>query len=124
MASSEVITSTMDSDGLRPLIVADLGPSVMTTAAVGLIMLLGILTFKKAVSETFLPGIPELKGFPFLGAVPLYFKLGAPQLLDKLMEAGSGGISYANLVQNTLISVHSPALAKEVLNYPEEIASR
>lgn len=114
----------MDSDGLRPLLVADPGPSVMTTAAVGLIMLLGILTCKTIVFETILPGIPELKGVPFLGAVPLYLKMGAPQLLEKLMAVGAGGISYANLVQSTLISVHSPALVKEVLNYPEEIASR
>ena len=114
----------MDSDGLRPLMVADPGPSIITTAAVGLIMLLGILTYKTVVFETILPEIPELKGVPLLGAVPLYFKIGAPQLLEKLMAVGSGGISYANLVKSTLISVHSPALAKEVLNYSEEIASR
>ena len=124
MASPDAIISTINSDGLRPLIVAGPGPSLMTTAAVGLIMLLGILTFKMIAFETVLPGIPELKGVPFLGAVPLYFKLGAPQLLEKLVAAGPGGISYANLVKSTMISIHSPALAKEVSIYPEEIASR
>ena len=103
---------------------ADMGPSIVITAAVGLIMLLGFLTFKTVVSEDILPGIPELKGIPVLGAVPLYFSLGAPQLLEKLIAAGSSGISYANLVRSTLVSVHDPALVKEVLSYPEEVASR
>ena len=102
----------------------DMGPSIVTTAAVGLIMLLGFLTFKTVASEHILPGFPELKGIPVLGAVPLYFSLGAPQLLEKLIAVGSGGISYANLVKSTLVSVHDPALVKEVLSYPEEVASR
>ena len=116
--------STMDPDSLRTLMMTDMGPSIVTTAAVGLIMLLGFLTFKTVASEHIIPGIPELKGIPVLGAVPLYFSLGAPQLLEKLIACGSDGISYANLVKSTLVSVHDPALVKEVLSYPEEVASR
>ncbi|KAG6986587.1 hypothetical protein G7Y79_00077g099790 [Physcia stellaris] len=114
----------MDPDSLHTLMMTDMGPSIITTAAVGLIMLLGFLTFKTVASEHIIPGIPELKGIPVLGAVPLYFSLGAPQLLEKLIAIGSDGISYANLVKSTLVSVHDPALVKEVLSYPEEVASR
>ena len=117
-------TSTMDPDSLHTLMMTDIGPSIITTAAVGFIMLLGFLTFKTVASEHIIPGIPELKGIPVLGAVPLYLSLGAPQLLEKLIAIGSGGISYANLVKGTLVSVHDPALVKEVLSYPEDVASR
>lgn len=124
MAWSWTKTSTMIPDSLHTPTIADMGPSIVTSAAVGLIMLLGFLRFKTVASEHTLPGIPELKGVPILGAVPLYFTLGAPQLLKKLIAVGSSGISYANLIQSTLVSVHDPVLAKQVLSYPKKIASK
>ncbi|KAI9773767.1 MAG: hypothetical protein M1839_002000 [Geoglossum umbratile] len=103
---------------------ADMSPSLVVTAAVGLLMLLGFLTFKSVSSDSVLPMVPQLKGVPILGAIPMYFKHGMPYLLDKLIAIGEDGISYANVVGGVLVSVHDPAMIREVLAYPEEIASR
>ena len=102
----------------------DMSPSIVLTAAAGLLMLLGLLTFKSVSSDTVLPGVPQLKGVPILGAMPIYLKHGMPQLLGKLIAIGDNGISYANVVNNVLVSVHDPAMVREVLAYPEQIASR
>lgn len=101
-----------------------ISPSIVVTAAVGLLMILGFVTFRSILSEKVLPGVPELKGVPILGAMPIYLKHGMPQLLSRLIAIGEDGISYANVVNNVLVSVHDPAMVKEVLSYPEEIASR
>lgn len=99
-------------------------PSIVVTAAVGLFMILGLVTFRSVLSEKILPGVPELKVVPFLGAMPIYLKHGMPQLLGRLIAIGEDGISYAKVVNNVLVSVHDPTMVKEVLSYPEEIASR
>ena len=103
---------------------ADVSPSIVVTATVGLLMLLGFLTFRAVSSDNVLPGDPEIKGDPILGAIPIYLKQGMPQLLGKLIALGENGISYANVVNNVLVSVHDPAMVREVLAYPEQIASR
>ncbi len=113
----------MAPDALHGFVV-DISPSIVVTATVGLLMLLGFLTFKSVSFENVLPGVPELKGVPVLGAMPIYLKYGMPQLLGKLIAIGDNGISYANVVNNVLVSVHDPAMVREVLAYPEEIASR
>lgn len=113
----------MTSDALHEL-VGDMNPSVAVTAAVGLLMLLGFLTFKSISSDHVLPGVPQLKGVPFLGAMPTYFMHGMPQLLGNLIAIGGDGISYAKVVNKVLVSLHDPAMLREVLAYPEEIASR
>lgn len=105
-------------------LIADMSASVVVTATIGLLTLLGFLTFKRASSDNVLPGVPELKGVPILGAMPIYLKYGMPRLLGKLIAIGNDGISYANIVNNVLVSVHDPAMVREVLSYPEEIASR
>lgn len=102
----------------------DISPSIIVTASFGLLMLLGILTFRSVSSDSILPGVPQLKGVPILGAMPIYLKHGMPQLLGKLIAIGDNGISYANVVNNVLVSVHDPAMVREVLAYPEDIASR
>ena len=104
----------------------DMGPSIVVTAAVGLLMLLGFLTFtfKSVSSDNVLPGVPALKSVPILGAMPIYLKHGMPHLLGKLIAIGDNGVSYASVVNNILVSVHDPAMVREVLAYPEEIASR
>jgi hypothetical protein len=104
--------------------VAYMSLSVVVTAAVGLLMLLSFLMFKSVSSGNVLPGVSELKGVPILGAMSIYLKHGMPQLLEKLTAIGVDGISYANVVNNVLVSVHDPAMVREVLAYPEEIASR
>ena len=99
-------------------------PSVLVTAAVGLLMLLSFITFKSKSLDDILSGVPEYKGIPFLGATPILLKHGMPHLLDKLIAIGEGGISYANVANNILISVHDPAMVREVLSYSTESASR
>lgn len=101
-----------------------INPSIVVTATVGLLMILGLVTFRSVLSEKILPGVPELKGVPILGAMPIYLKHGMPQLLGRLIAIGEDGISYAKVVNNVLVSVHDPAMVKEVLSYPEEVASR
>ncbi len=103
---------------------ADLSLSVIVTAAVGLLMFIGLLTFKSVSSDNVLPGVPKLEGVPILGAMPLYFKHGMPHLLGKLIAIGDDGISYANVANKILVSVHDPAMVREVLAFPGEIASR
>ncbi|KAH0562823.1 hypothetical protein GP486_002548 [Trichoglossum hirsutum] len=110
-------------DALNELVV-DISPSVVVTATVGLLVFMGFLTFKSVSSDNVLSGVPELKGVPVLGAVPMYLKYGMPQLVSRLITIGNDGISYANVVTNVLVSVHDPAMVREVLAYPEEIASR
>ena len=102
----------------------DISPSIVVTAAVRLLMLLGILTFRSVSSNDILPGAPEFKGVPILGGMLMYFKHGMPQLLGKLIAIGDDGISYVNVVNNVLVSVHDPAMVREVLAYPEQVASR
>ena len=103
---------------------ASVSPSIAVTAIFGLFMLLGLLAFKSVSPDKPLSGVPELKGVPVLGAMPIYLKHGMPQLLSRLIAIGQDGISYANVVNNVLVSVHDPAMVREVLSYPESIASR
>ena len=102
----------------------EMNPSIVVTSAVGLLMLLGFLTFKSMTSDGPLPGVPELKGVPIFGAMPIYLKYGMPKLLGKLIAIGEDGVSYANVVNNVLVSVHDPAMVREVHSYPDEVASR
>ena len=122
--STLVRAPIMISDDAQLKFGANVSPSVIVTAAVGLLMLLGFLTFKSVSFNDILPGVPEYKGLPVLGATPVLLKHGMPHLLEKLIAIGEGGISYANVVNNILISVHDPAMVREVLAYPTEIASR
>lgn len=87
-------------------------------------MLLGFLTFRSVSSDNALAGVPKIKGVPVLGALPMLLKHGMPQLLGKLIDIGDNGISYASVVNKTLVSVHDPAMIREVLAYPGDIASR
>ena len=114
----------MTPDALHELRMVDMVPSIVVTAAIGLLMLLGFLTFKSVSSDDVLPGVPALKSVPILGAMPIYLKYGMPHLLGKLIAIGDNGVSYASVVNNILVSVHDPSMVREVLAYPEEIASR
>ena len=103
---------------------ANMSPSVVVTAVVGLLMLLSFLTFKSKSFDDVLPGVPEYKGIPVLGALPVLLKHRMPYVLDKLIAIGECGISYSNVFNNVLVSVHDPAMVREVLAYPTDIASR
>ena len=103
---------------------ANMDSPIVVTAAIGLLMLVGFLTFKTVSSDDVLPGVPELKGVPIVGALPMYLKHGAPQLLGRLISLGDNGISYAKVGNRFLVSVHDPAMIREVLAYSGEVASR
>ena len=105
-------------------IMLGINPSVAVTAAFGLLLILGLFKWKLLSHDNVLPRVRELKGIPLLGAMPLYLKHGGAQFLSKLIAIGDNGISYANIAGIVLISVHDPAMARKVLAYPEEIASR
>lgn len=102
----------------------ELSPPVVMTAIIGVLMALGFITFKSVFNSNPLPGVPELKGMPIFGAMPMYLQSGMPYMLGKLIAIGSEGISYANIVGNVLVSVHDPAMVREVHAMPDEIASR
>ncbi|KAJ4986766.1 cytochrome P450 78A3 [Stagonosporopsis vannaccii] len=99
-------------------------PSFITKAVIGLLICLCILTLTSALSENVLPGVPRLKGYPVLGAIPIYFRDGMALMLETLTTLGDDGIAYAQVGNKTLVSVHDPVMAKEVLAFTDEIASR
>jgi hypothetical protein len=102
----------------------DMSTSVAVGAILGIFMLLGILTQRSITSDVTLPEVPKLKGHSIFGAIPIYFKHGAPQLLRNLIAIGLDGISYAKVGNEVLVSIHDPAMVREVLSFPDEIASR
>ena len=104
--------------------VTDMHPSVATTALLGLCMCLGLLTLTSAFSEGVLPGVPKLKGYPILGAIPIYFRDGMALMLETLTTLGDDGIAYAQVGNKTLVSVHDPVMVREVLAFTDKIASR
>ncbi|KAJ8109622.1 hypothetical protein OPT61_g7328 [Boeremia exigua] len=101
-----------------------MAPSVTVTAVLGLLMCLGILSLTSSLSEGLLPGVPKLKGYPIFGAIPVYFRDGMALMLETLTTIGEDGIAYAQVGNKTLVSVHDPVMAKEVLAFTDKIASR
>ena len=71
-----------------------------------------------------LPGVPELKGVPVLGVLPIYLIYYIPQILGKLVTIGVDGISYARIVNKVIISIQDPMMAQQILTFPNEVSSR
>ena len=115
-------SAMMDSNAFHENM-AEMRSLAIVTATVGF-MLLIFLALRLVLADNVAPGIPELKGMPILGVIPVYLRHGMPQLLNELIAIGEDGISYAHVVTDILVSVHDPAMVREVLAYPEEIASR
>lgn len=107
--------------GMSP---SNIGPSIIVSAFVGLLMVLGLVTIKSVSSRDVLPGVPEYKGVPLLGAMPTYLREDMPALLGKLIATGNEGTSYANIFGNVLVSCYDPAMVREVHAMPDEVASR
>jgi hypothetical protein len=104
--------------------ISGLGPLVTITSVFGILMCLGLLTFTSTASDSVLPDVPKLKGYPILGAIPVYFRDGMALMLETLTSLGDEGIAYAQVGNKTLVSVHDPVMAKEVLAFTDKIASR
>lgn len=98
--------------------------SLALTAVLLLLACLVILTLTSVLSQSVLPGVPRLNGYPVLGAIPIYFRDGMALMLETLTTLGDDGIAYAQVGNKTLVSVHDPIMAKEVLAFPDDIASR
>ena len=90
----------------------------------GLIMLVVIFISKSISGQNLLPGVPEYRNFPVFGPMLISLTQGMPELLGRMMAVGSERISYTNLLGNVVVSIHDPAMMREVLQYPDEIASR
>ncbi|KAM7185125.1 Cytochrome P450 [Naviculisporaceae sp. PSN 640] len=120
-----IITTLYDllRSGSTSFVVIKLGFILLTITS--LVIFTRLSSSKFAGARHVLPGVPELKGVPVLGALPMYLRKGIPHVIGRMIEiGGDGGIAYANVVSSVLVSVHEPALVKEVLGFPDEIASR
>ncbi|KAK4216798.1 putative cytochrome P450 [Rhypophila decipiens] len=103
--------------------VENLTPSAIMAASVGALVLL-VLANALVARSSILPGVPKLKGYPLVGSLPEYLAKGPAHLMGRLIDTGGEGISYANVAGSVVVSVHEPAMVKEVLSLPDEIASR
>lgn len=110
--------------GLLQEHMGDMVPSMAVTAVFGILMCLSLLTLTSAVPGGVLPGVPKLKGYPILGAFPIYFRDGMALMLETLTTLGDEGIAYAQVGNKTLVSVHEPIMAKEILAFTDKVASR
>jgi hypothetical protein len=102
----------------------DVSPSAIAMMILGVLFLSGLLATRYSLFEAALPGVPKLRGYPVVGAIPIYFRDGMSLMLETLTKIGEDGISYARVGNKTLVSVHDPAMVKEVLNIPDGVASR
>lgn len=123
----------MISDILRSVMAGQLNLPIMIVSSLGVLaMLFGLAipvsTRPKLVpsvsNRDVLPGVPQIKGYPIIGVLPLFLRKGASHLLSKLIQTGNQGISYASVAGNILVSVHDPTMVKEVLAFPDNVASR
>lgn len=117
----------------HPLKAGDPSVTVTMASSIGLLtmvfgltmLVLARLQLAYSVSKcSVLPGVPQLKGYPIIGALPLFLGNGAVYLLSRLVQIGDQGISYATVAGNILVSVHDPAMVKEVMALPDNVASR
>lgn len=120
----EALPSSINHDVVPMKFTFDKNDFRLSFATIGMLMLISVVVSRFISKKTVLPGVPEFKGVPILGTLPMYLAHGAPELLGKLVATGDDGISFANMMGTFVVSVHSPALTKEVLLCPEEIASR
>lgn len=121
-----IITSlySLLTSGAQPIVILKLGLALVIVTCFVIYITLST-SAKLSCGRHVLPGVPELKGVPILGALPMYLRKGIPHVIGRMIEiGGDGGIAYANVVSSVLVSVHEPALVKEVLGFPDEIASR
>ena len=92
--------------------------------AAGLLILVFIFISMSISGHTILPGVPEYRSFLSFGPMLISLTQGMPELLSRMMAVGSEGVCYANVMGNIVVSIHDPAMMREVLQYPDEIASR
>lgn len=71
-----------------------------------------------------LPGVPKLEGLSFLGVILLSMRHGASEVVARLLDIATDGISYASVAGNALVFVHDTAIVRQLLAMPEEFVSR
>jgi hypothetical protein len=71
-----------------------------------------------------LPGVPKLEGLSFLGVILLSMRHGASEVVARLLDIATDGISYASVAGNALVFVHDTAIVRQLLAMPEGFVSR
>lgn len=99
------------------------GLSILMTSAIGLLLFLILIIFKFTIATKALPGVPKLEG-NIISFMYIYLRRGIPELLNRLIAISNDGISYTNVAKTVVVLIHEPALVREVLNLPVEVASR
>lgn len=87
-------------------------------------VLLTVLVLKYTRRVSVLPGVPKLEGLSFLGVILLSMRHGASEVVAKLLDIATDGISYASVAGNILVLVHDTAMIRQLLAMPEEFVSR
>jgi hypothetical protein len=88
------------------------------------LVLLAVLVLKYTRSVVVLPEVPKLQGLSFLRVILLSITHGASEVVARLLDIATDGISYASVAGNVLVFVHDTAMIRQVLAMPEEFVTR
>lgn len=88
------------------------------------LVLLAFVILRYTRSANILPGVPKLEGLSFLGVVLLSIRHGASEVIARLLDVATDGISYASVAGNVLVFVHDAEIIRQLLAMPEQFVSR
>jgi hypothetical protein len=98
---------------------------LLTTAAQLVpLVLLAILVLRYTRSVVILPEVPKLQGLSFLRVILLSITHGASEVVARLLNIATDGISYASVAGNVLVFVHDTSMIRQLLSMPEEFLTR
>jgi hypothetical protein len=98
---------------------------LLTTAAqLFPLVLLAVLMLRYTCSVSILPEVPKLQGLSFLRVILLSITRGASEVVARLLDIATDGISYASVAGNVLVFIHDTAMIRQVLAMPEEFVTR
>lgn len=117
----------MTTDGLNTLLAQMVLRLVLFLASAARFVPLVFLVFfvhGYTRSASILSGVPKLEGLSFLGVILLSIRHGASEVVARLLDIATDGISYASVAGNVLVFVHDTAIIRQLLAMPEEFVSR
>lgn len=117
----------MTTDGLNTLLaqmVLRLVLFLVSTARLVPLVFLVFVLHRYTRSASIYPGIPKLEGLSFLGVILLSMRHGASEVVARLLNIATDGISYVSVAGNSLVFVHDTAMIRQLLAMPEEFVSR
>jgi hypothetical protein len=99
---------------------------LLLTTAAQLVPLvpLAVLVLRYTRSVSILPEVPKLQGLSFLRVILLSIKHGASEVVARLLNIATDGISYASVAGNVLVFVHDTAMIRQFLAMPGEFVTR